>query len=88
MQPEKAEVLTLATCALHNYLRRHKVGDVVPDSDFADDGGWRQVQRNGIGNLNANNIGNNYSHAASQTRDAFCAYFNGPGAVGWQNDMV
>lgn len=88
LEPEKAEVVTLAACTLHNYLQTHKASGFTSDSDMANDGSWRAVSSSGVRDLQCRTTGQNYSLAAADIRNNFCAYFNGPGAVEWQDRMI
>ena len=89
LQPEKAEIVTLAACTLHNYIRCHKAAiEIMPDSDNSNDGNWRAYANGGLANIDRLNVGQNATNNAKDIRNRFCEYFNGPGIVEWQDRMV
>jgi len=88
----------MACCALHNFLRTNVFGRAMyTPAEFIDvedevgghvqEGRWRQEGANGMVNF-VNQGGNRHANAALFLRDRWCEYFNGPGAVPWQNQFV
>ena len=71
-------------------MRAHKVAaEVTVDTDgLQQNGNWRQLPRHGLAELEARAAGNNHAQIATGIRDSFCQYFNGPGAVAWQDAIV
>ena len=95
--PEKVEVITLACCTLHNYLRsRVEARSVYTPPGSMDTehpltheiqlGQWHdEAQSTGLLPL-ARQGSNHYSSTAKET---LCTYFNSKeGEVPWQWDMV
>ena len=85
LQPDKTEIITLAACTLHNYIRSHRINNDITD---ANDGNWRNREYMGLGEIAAMQHGQNSSNEAKAIRDKFCNYFIGSGAVEWQDRMV
>ncbi|XP_031341483.1 putative nuclease HARBI1 [Photinus pyralis] len=78
---DKTRDITLACCALHNFLIAESnlyVQSVEHTPTTSND------QLGGIGQQ----IGNRPSNTAMQIREEFNRYFNGIGAVEWQNNMI
>ncbi|XP_031351826.1 putative nuclease HARBI1 [Photinus pyralis] len=78
---DKTRDITLACCALHNFLIAESnlyVQSVEHTPTTSND------QLGGIGQQ----IGNRPSNTAMQIREEFNHYFNGIGAVEWQNNMI
>jgi hypothetical protein len=89
LSPEKAQVVTLACCYLHNYLRRKSSAYMAPGTvDWEDENGvvhagsWRACQTESQ-NLQAT-FGRNASERAKQIRDLYKVYFCTKGSVPWQ----
>ena len=91
LEPEKVELIVLATCALHNYLRAASTSEVDTEGDTDDPethevipGQWREMpQPQGLVPLKTQ--GNHSAQIARSVRDKFCKYFTTPsGAVEWQ----
>lgn len=89
------DVVVMACCALHNFLRTHIPLDADPDCENSTDhevtpGGWRQ---NGpplisAANIITNDINENHLNAQTM-RQQLCNYFNSPeGSVSWQHRMI
>lgn len=96
--PDDAEKIIWATICLHNWLRSQVVGRAMytPPAimDVEDEvtgevrqGEWRMDIAHGIVNW-ANQGGNRHPNDAIGLRDLWCEYFNGEGAVPWQERMV
>lgn len=97
--PEDARAIILATLALHNWLRTNTVGRAMytpPNSVDNEDiltgrvepGDWRDAhQGTGVRRF-AHQGGNRHPTSALELRDALCTYFNGEGAVPWQDKMI
>lgn len=96
--PDDASRIVLATICLHNWLRSQVVGRAMytPPSfiDVEDEmtgqlrlGEWREEVAQGIVDMVAQG-GNRHRRDALSLRDQFCEYFNGVGAVPWQEKMV
>lgn len=90
--PERAELIVLACCALHNFLRtrlptftNHLLDREDEESHEVIPGAWRLDEN--LMNL-AVLRGRNASKAAKAQREYLCAWVNGPGAVAWQDRMV
>jgi hypothetical protein len=99
LQPKSVVRIILAACTLHNFLRSVTVSrdSYTPSGvfDYEDlkqsriiDGSWRaDASSNGLQPM-ATHVGNRSASNALQIRDMFCAYFNGVGAVPWQDEMI
>ncbi|KAK3920172.1 Major inner capsid protein VP2, partial [Frankliniella fusca] len=96
--PDDAVTIIVATICLHNWLRSQAVGRAMytpsPFIDFEDElagevieGEWRAETANGIVNF-CGQGGNRHANDALQLREMWCEYFNGVGAVPWQDRMV
>ena len=88
----KVDTVVLACCVLHNYLRRHVQGYAASAPD-------READRSGISNreegqeclaglTSVDRVPSRLpTQSARQSRLDYLAYFNGIGAVSWQNEM-
>lgn len=94
LSPEKVQIIVLACCYLHNYLRRNlKKAYISRDSvDFEDieaskviDGTWRA--KTDLTSLTAT-YSRNSSSTAKEVRDLYCHYFNNEGKVSWQDKFM
>ncbi len=93
LQPEKAEIIVLAICHLHNFLRRNKQSrslympsqsiDREQDGNIVN-GSWRNEPR-GSSFLPLRNIPRRSTEYAQNIRDELADYFIKEGAVAWQN---
>ena len=95
--PEKIKTV-IATLALHNFLRDVKdqqyCGPGAVDYEQGPNhqvtpGDWRNNRNANLSGLQAVNGGAHIQHApGTQVRDALREFFNGQGAVPWQNARV
>ena len=95
--PEKVEAITMACCALHNFLRANTDVYMPPGSVDKEDlvthivqpGDWHQgPQSTGLIPL-IRQGSTNYSKTAKELREEVCKYFNSKeGAVTWQWNMI
>ncbi|KAH7933036.1 hypothetical protein HPB49_007164 [Dermacentor silvarum] len=90
--PENARMVTLAACALHNFLRDdvsyipERYVDEVDTFGNLVEGQWRQeAEENAFLNLQHHGA-HNYTKSAAETRDVFRNYFVHEGAVPWQRE--
>lgn len=96
LSPENVEKITLASCALHNFLRSKVPSEYSPPGTFdvenledgcVQEGEWRADVGEGMPSINF--VGsNNYSKDAKLIRDEFRTYFNTSGAVSWQDNFI
>ena len=95
LSPDNVEIVTLASCALHNFLRSKIPSEYTPPGSFDTEdieqgliqpGEWRA--QGGMQSILPTQTGHNYKRNARSIRDDFCPYFNGSGAVPWQNKFV
>lgn len=78
---------------LHNYLLYKKdLNNLTLDNDVNGvilPGSWRNVVENDQGMISLNAQGsNNYTREAAEIRNKFAEYFNGVGAVEWQDRVA
>lgn len=95
LSPYKIELVVMACCLLHNYLRRNDSAEYAPasmlDRENPDDGSvipgeWRSGPP---GLIPLQPIQPQKPEGdAKRNRDRYMQYFNGPGAVAWQDEMV
>ena len=98
LMPEKVEMLVLAACVLHNFLRCKVKSEYTPAAlvDHEDihegdiiPGQWRTDAPAATGLIAlAQQGGNRYTETAGNVRDALCRYFNTIGHVEWQDKMI
>lgn len=95
LSPHKIELVVMACCLLHNYLRRCNTDEYSPlsmlDRESTDDatflpGEWH-TESAGFVPLQCMQTEKEESDA-KLNRKKYMAYFNGPGAVEWQNAMI
>jgi Plant transposon protein. len=94
LSPEKATIITLTTCYLHNFLRRNHSsiylrGSVDVENTNTSEiqlAAWRSdpQQLCGLEPTLARNPTSN----AKETREKFTTYFNGVGTLPWQNRYI
>lgn len=92
LSPEKARIVALACCYLHNFLRkRHSRAYVTTQLVDCEDlqagvitkGSWRDVV-NEITPLLPNTTSRNATNSAKAVRETYSDYFNNEGQVSWQ----
>ena len=97
LSPEIVEIVILANCALHNFLRSRIPSEYTPLSAFdaadIEHGliqaeGWRSQAERGMQLILPAQTGHNYKRNIKLIRNDFCTYFNGSDAVQWQNKFV
>jgi hypothetical protein len=78
LNPSKVENITLACCALHNFMiEKNKVKYI------------QNLNSNlNLRSLNQHQGANRCTREALQVKEQFCQYFNGIGAVPWQNKCL
>jgi hypothetical protein len=91
--PDRAEIIVLACCVLHNMLRtrhpnftQHLLDQEDEDTHRFIPGSWRSDDT-----LKSVTVlrGNNTTQAAKSQRQYLCDYLNSPlGSVSWQGDMI
>lgn len=87
------DYMVLATCVLHNFLRKHAKGTYIQSAmldyedvnDFVIVQGQRTTQLNGLQNYQQH--GNNADEAKT-CREKYLLYFNTVGSVPWQENMI
>ena len=90
--PERAELVVLAACSLHNFLRMKLPTYTNSLLDREDEqtpqgtpGAWRRdLTMEGLKKL----PGNTSMLLAKRQRETLCDFVNGVGAVPWQDRMV
>ena len=100
LEPEKVQVIVLAACALHNFLRSKSSASAIymPDGsvDREDaqthtvmEGDWRNDPSPNHNFVHLSVQGGNRSGADLRgIRDEFCEYFNTNGQVPWQWELI
>lgn len=98
LSPEKVEMIVIACCTLHNFLRSRSNNTYTPPGSLDTEsdvthavtlGQWRHgPQPQGLIAIERQGS-NHHSNAAKETRDYLCSYFNSDvGSVSWQDAMV
>ncbi|XP_024870234.1 protein ANTAGONIST OF LIKE HETEROCHROMATIN PROTEIN 1-like [Temnothorax curvispinosus] len=96
--PDDARDIIIAICCLHNMLRTDVIGRAMyTPSSYIDveneeaghlcPGDWRNEQARGLVNFR-NQGGYRHANRALALREMWCEYFNGVGAVPWQDRAV
>ena len=100
LEPDKAEVIVLAACALHNYLRSNAAARTVytpegyldkehPITHEVTEGKWQHEVRESSWHDFPQQGSNNYTRDAKAIRNIFCQYFNSEeDMVSWQRKMI
>ncbi|XP_068094390.1 uncharacterized protein [Hyperolius riggenbachi] len=95
LRMDKIDLLVYASCILHNFLRRQQSSTYMPphsvDREDLENfsllpGEWRS-QPLALTNLQPLPP-RNPTYGSKENRDAYVSYFNGEGAVTWQNNMI
>lgn len=93
LSPEKARIVALACCYLHNFLRKRQsrayvTTNLVDSEDLQagviTNGSWRDVVINEITPLQHNTTNRNAANSAKAVRDTYSNFFNNEGQVSWQ----
>ena len=96
LSPKKAQIIVLACCYLHNYLRKRQPRTYITWSDIDDEdlqagsftrGAWREAVVKEGTPLQAS-ASRNAPSSAKTVRDAYCHFFNNEGQVSWQLKAV
>ena len=100
LSPDNVEILTLACCTLHSFLRDKAPLRYTPPGSFdvenlgrgqLQHGDWRSGLSSQEGGLRSVKVvgSNNYKSTAKEMREKFCYYFNTLyGAVPWQDKFI
>lgn len=96
LKPRRAEQITLAACALHNFLRVQSQSSFDSMLDKDNDttgsitpGSWRSTDSNGSWkSLTPHPSSHRCTDYAADVREEFCAFFNNEGSVPWQDGML
>lgn len=94
LSPEKSQIIVLACCYLHNYLRRNQsqrymCSNSIDVEDFESgsivEGSWRTTARpTSLRTTHARNS----PTIAKAIRDSYCDFFNNEGQISWQHKFV
>ncbi|XP_068224325.1 putative nuclease HARBI1 [Palaemon carinicauda] len=95
LPPEKVDIMVLACTALHNFLRKDEINqysqpegcletECLSDGIVAP-GEWRQTSADLLG---LQVVGRNASIEGKVVREKYMEYFQGEGAVSWQNKFL
>lgn len=96
VKEETAVKIIKTACTLHNWLRKSSPNAYTPPGsiDYEDNvnftvnlGQWRR-EVNALPSINRSRVNNRSKAIAEKLRDKYRDYFNGEGAVSWQNDMI
>lgn len=94
LSPEKATIITLTTCYVHNFLRRNNSSIYLRGSVDVENINTCEIQ---LAPWRADHqqlckleptLSRNPTSNAKETRQKFTTYFNGVGAVPWQNRNI
>ena len=97
LSSENVEIVSLESCVLHNFLRIKIPSEYTPPGTFDSEntengsiqvGEWRSQVNEGMRSIVPSQTGHNYKRDAKLIRDDFCTYFNGSGAVSWQEKFI
>lgn len=83
LSPEKAQIIVMAACCLHNFLLRNRTAaDCYMHDTTGNDTATGMTSMSKQGS-------NRYAADAGSIRDKFCQYFNSSqGAVSWQDSQM
>ena len=86
IQPDRADNIVMACCVLHNYLLANNALPHSIDTDaYITDGSWRNaIDNSNLVELPPRRHGNNASREAKDIQESLKEWFNGIGAVHWQ----
>lgn len=94
LQIEKIEIVVLACCVLHNFLRRNSPHNYTPPGSLDSEDILNNIEHIGercdptqLIQLQRGTRGHLLT-SAKNVRENFTQYFNEEGAVPWQNDMI
>lgn len=76
----KIEIVVLCCCVLHNFLRKNCSTYLSDNEDSSTETTFTPLENN--------SISRNSSSEAKLIREMYVRYFNGEGAVPWQNERV
>lgn len=94
LSPDKVQIIVLACCYLHNYLRRNQQHTYISQGsvdteDLASgaivEGNWRT---NGSATGLQTSQTRNATMGAKVVRDTYCNFFNNEGQVSWQRKFI
>ena len=89
VEPHRADSIVLATCALQNFVLTHRTIPFTTDTDaYIRDGTWRQLASTGMRRIGRRQRGNNPGTDPKDVQTKFRLFFNGAGAVEWQERMI
>ena len=89
VEPHRADSIVLATCALQNFVLTHRTIPFTTDTDaYIRDGTWRQLANTGMRRIGRRQRGNNPGTDPKDVQTKFRLFFNGAGAVEWQERMI
>ena len=96
VKPESAVKIVLTTIALHNYLRSRAEGRYIPPdsidredcSGIVNEGSWRHEVSGGQVTSIPNSRKGRQPQRAEEVREQLCLYFNGPGQIPWQWNVL
>lgn len=80
LDEDKVQIITLACCALHNFLKKENPTYIDTNEEY---------DKNYIIKFAlAQQCGNRPKNSALEVRNEFMEYVNNQGAIPWQNDMI
>ncbi|XP_066969032.1 uncharacterized protein [Macrobrachium rosenbergii] len=87
LAPEKAQVVILACCYLHNFLAMTKRSSYM-DESFLNEENLDSGKIAGVHPISfqKSNASRNPTDIAGEARDSYCDYFNNEGKVPWQDE--
>lgn len=100
LEPKKVDVIVLAICTLHNFLKKNSSRYITAGSFDCEDPETHKLQQNGawreeINDLDAviarvqSTVTKNAICAAKSVRDKYCEFYNSArGSVPWQEEML
>jgi hypothetical protein len=93
LSPEKTNVIVLACCYMHNFLKNSSSGYATSGvfhmqqttSDTLQSDTWGEAKNDFVLPLKINNAAS--TNNAKQIRDTYCCYFNNEGKLEWQDNF-